>query len=122
MCIFCNVDKSKILAQTELAFAIRDGFPVTPLHTLIIPKAHFSNFLDIELSEMEDCLVLIREMSDRIYGEDASVKGFNVGINAGKTAGQTVMHCHIHLIPRRVGDVENPRGGVRNVIPGMGDY
>ena len=121
-CPFCDFPKDRILAQNELAFAIRDGSPVTLLHTLVIPKRHISGFFELGTSEMKACNVLLLWAKGAIREEDASVAGFNVGINIGEAAGQTIFHCHIHLIPRRHGDVESPRGGVRHVIPGKGDY
>ncbi|MCL5884884.1 MAG: HIT family protein [Deltaproteobacteria bacterium] len=121
-CPFCDLPKDRILAQNELAFVIRDGYPVTPLHTLVIPKRHVSGWFDLGTSEMNACNDLLLWAKDAIREEDASVAGFNVGINIGEAAGQTIFHCHIHLIPRRRGDVENPRGGVRHLIPGKGNY
>lgn len=121
-CPFCDLPKDRILAQNELAFVIRDGYPVTPLHTLVIPKRHVSGLFDLGTPEMNACTDLLLWAKDAIREEDASVAGFNVGVNIGKAAGQTIFHCHIHLIPRRHGDVENPRGGVRHIIPGKGNY
>ena len=121
-CPFCTIPISRIIAGNELAFAIRDGFPVTELHTLVIPKRHIADWFGLTAEELLACDELIKSERERIVAADPSVSGFNIGINAGTSAGQTVFHCHIHLIPRRDGDVANPRGGVRNVIPGMGDY
>ncbi len=121
-CPFCDFPKDRVLAQNELAFVLRDRYPVTPLHTLVIPKRHVSGWFDLEPSEMKACTDLLLWAKDAIREEDAAVAGFNVGVNIGEAAGQTIYHCHIHLIPRRHGDVENPRGGVRHVIPGKGNY
>jgi diadenosine tetraphosphate (Ap4A) HIT family hydrolase len=121
-CIFCELLPERIIAQNELAFVIRDGFPVTPLHCLIIPKRHVTDFFELGTSEMKAGNFLLHEMKSAIEKEDGNVDGFNVGANVGEVAGQTVMHCHIHLIPRRRGDTENPRGGVRGVIPGKMAY
>ena len=121
-CPFCDLPKDRTIAQNELAFVIRDRYPVTPLHTLVIPERHVSGWFDLGASEMKACNDLLLWAKDAIRKEDASVVGFNVGVNIGKAAGQTIFHCHIHLIPRRHGDVENPRGGVRHVIPGKGNY
>ena len=121
-CIFCVVPQSRIIAENELAFAIRDGFPVTELHTLIIPRRHCAGYFDLyqpELNAMNQLIQLIRES---VMKEDSTVSGFNLGANAGTDAGQTIMHCHMHLIPRRNGDVKSPRGGVRGVIPGRQSY
>jgi len=114
--------KEKLVGENELAYAIHDGFPVTPLHTLIIPKRHVSSYFELTNDELLACNALVRELERKIQGEDPSVDGFNVGVNVGETAGQTIFHCHIHLIPRRKGDVPNPKGGVRHLIPGKGFY
>ena len=121
-CPFCDLPKDRTIAQNELAFIIRDRYPVTPLHTLVIPKRHVSGWFELGTSEMNACNDLLLWAKDAVREEDASVAGFNVGINIGEAAGQTIFHCHIHLIPRRRGDVENPRGGVRHIIPGKGNY
>jgi diadenosine tetraphosphate (Ap4A) HIT family hydrolase len=121
-CPFCDLPKDRTIEQNELAFIIRDRYPVTPLHTLVIPKRHVSGWFDLGTSELKACNDLLLWAKDAIREEDASVAGFNVGINIGEAAGQTIFHCHIHLIPRRHGDVENPRGGVRHIIPGKGNY
>lgn len=121
-CLFCETPASSVIAENELAYARRDGFPVTYLHTLIIPKRHIASYFELTQSELNAIHQLAVAQKAALQGEDALITGFNLGVNGGHTAGQTVMHCHVHLIPRRAGDVENPRGGVRNVIPGRGDY
>ena len=121
-CVFCNNCAGRIIAENELCFAIRDGFPVTDLHTLIIPKRHVADYFDLHQPELNAIHDLLSRQRQSIMHEDKSVTGFNVGINAGKSAGQTVFHVHIHLIPRRNGDVEEPRGGVRGVIPRKQSY
>lgn len=124
-CLFCEVqkkDRLRILAENDLAYAIRDGFPVTDGHTLVIPKRHAETFFDLTDEEVLSCTQLLHEQRDGISRADSSVGGYNVGMNVGAVAGQTVFHCHIHLIPRRSGDVVNPRGGVRHIIPGKGFY
>jgi len=121
-CLFCNLAKERILHENELAVAIRDAFPVTPLHTLVIPKRHVSEIFDLSRPETNACNELLGEAKQQLTASDPEVKGFNVGSNSGETAGQTVQHCHIHLIPRRFGDVPNPAGGIRSVIPGHGPY
>jgi diadenosine tetraphosphate (Ap4A) HIT family hydrolase len=124
-CLFCDIqtnDQKRIVAENDLAYAIRDGFPVTEGHTLIIPKRHVLDFFGLteaELLYMNRLLHSEKEVLTRMYPE---IGGFNVGANCGEIAGQSVWHCHLHLIPRRVGDVENPRGGVRHVIRGKGFY
>ena len=121
-CLFCNIPPVRIILENELAYAVRDGYPVTEMHSLIIPKRHIQDYFDLTKEELIACDQLIRSLKDEISNSDNSVNGFNIGMNSGETAGQTIFHCHIHLIPRRTGDVDNPRGGVRNIIPGMGNY
>jgi diadenosine tetraphosphate (Ap4A) HIT family hydrolase len=121
-CLFCEVHSETVISENELAYTIRDGFPVSPMHTLIIPKRHVATFFELGQAEINACTFLLKEQKTAIEVEDKSVDGFNVGMNNGTSAGQTINHCHIHLIPRRSGDVSNPRGGVRHVIPGKGDY
>jgi diadenosine tetraphosphate (Ap4A) HIT family hydrolase len=121
-CLFCEMTEDRIIDRNDLAYAIRDGFPVTPLHTLVIPKRHAVDYFDLTKEELLACDELLKKTKQDIQAEDASVDGFNIGMNAGSSAGQTVFHCHTHLIPRRTGDVENPRGGVRHTIPGKGFY
>jgi ATP adenylyltransferase len=116
-CLFCEIDEGRVIASNELCYAIRDYYPVTEHHTLIIPKRHVSDFFELHQPEINAVHSLLDEMRTEIEELDENVTGFNVGINSGEDAGQTVMHCHIHLIPRRKGDMENPRGGVRGVIP-----
>ena len=99
-----------------------DGFPVTPLHTLVIPKRHTPTYFELSQAEINACTYLIKDQKQSIETQDRSVDGFNIGINNGASAGQTIFHCHMHLIPRRTGDVENPRGGVRHTMPGKGYY
>ena len=121
-CPFCEIPKKRILEEDELCYVIRDGFPVTDLHTLVIPKRHVETYFDLYQPEFNSCNRMIQKFKERIEKEDESVEGFNIGINNGEVAGQSVFHCHIHLIPRRKGDVENPKGGVRGVIPNMQKY
>jgi len=121
-CVFCNPSPDRIVAANELAFAVRDTSPVTPLHTLILPRRHAADYFDLRSDEDGALRSLLGEIRAAITAADNSVAGFNIGINIGEAAGQTIFHCHIHLIPRRRGDVANPRGGVRAVIPGKADY
>ena len=121
-CTFCNIPKERIILENELAYVIRDNFPVTPLHSLIIPKRHTIDYFSLTENELLSCDALLKEIKDSILSDDELVNGFNIGMNSGEAAGQTIFHCHIHLIPRRDGDVENPRGGIRDLIPGKGDY
>lgn len=121
-CLFCSVGQERLIAENELAFAIRDGFPVTELHSLIIPRRHVSDYFELTEEELLACNELLRIVKGEILARDESVKGFNVGANSGLAAGQSIFHCHIHLIPRREGDVPNPKGGIRHLIPGKGAY
>ena len=97
-------------------------YPVTSLHTLLITKRHVASYFDLNEQERDEVQQLIDVHRQRIEQEDESVSGFNIGINCGEDAGQTVMHCHVHLIPRRKGDTANPRGGVRGTIPEKQNY
>ena len=116
-CLFCNSKESGIAHQNELAYASYDSYPVSDLHCLIIPKRHIKDYFELNNEELVACNELIKNDKAEIYAKDKSVKAFNIGSNIGKISGQSIMHCHIHLIPRREGDVENPQGGVRSVIP-----
>ncbi len=121
-CLFCEIAEEKIIDENELAYVIKDGFPVTECHALIIPKRHVATYFDLGQAEINAINQILLKTKIGIQETDSTVSGFNIGINAGESAGQTVFHCHIHLIPRRNGDVENPRGGVRHIIPGKGSY
>ena len=116
-CLFCNIKKSGLADENQFAYASYDSYPVTDKHCLIIPKRHVKDYFDLMEEEIVACYQLIKKIKKDIEKKDVSVKGFNIGTNSGKIAGQSIMHCHIHLIPRREGDVENPQGGVRSVIP-----
>ncbi len=121
-CVFCSIDDAEVVARNAHAFAIRDRFPVSPGHTLVIPFRHVEQYFQLSDEEMAACNALLKAEHAALLADDSGIAGFNVGINIGKAAGQTVFHCHVHLIPRRAGDAKNPRGGVRGVIPGKGDY
>ena len=116
-CLFCNSKKSGIAYENKLAYASYDTYPVSDLHCLIIPKRHINNFFDLSDEELIACNNLIKVVKREIVEKDKTVEAFNIGTNVGKISGQSIMHCHIHLIPRRKGDVNNPQGGVRSVIP-----
>ena len=116
-CLFCNSKESGIAHQNDLAYASYDSYPVSDLHCLIIPKRHIKDYFDLNNDELIACNELIKIVKQEIITKDKSVKAFNLGTNIGKISGQSIMHCHIHLIPRREGDVANPQGGVRSVIP-----
>ena len=121
-CLFCNKKKQKIVYSSELFFVVRDSFPVTKYHTLIIPHRHVSNFFDLNEGELIYLNKILKKQRKSLMDLDKDISAFNIGVNAGKDAGQSIMHCHIHLIPRRKGDIENPRGGVRGVIPSKQKY
>jgi ATP adenylyltransferase len=116
-CVFCAIPAGRMIDEDELFFIIRDMYPVTGLHTLLIPKRHTADYFGLHQPELNSLNRLLSKHRDLILAADAAVTGFNIGMNAGEDAGQTVHHCHIHLIPRRNGDSEDPRGGVRGVIP-----
>ncbi len=120
-CRFCQVMAVPV-GSNALSYAIRDGNPVTPLHTLIIPRRHVESFFNLHGAERNAIFALLDGMKSDIQHKDATVEGFNVGVNDGEAAGQSVPHVHVHLIPRRRGDVEHPRGGVRGVIPRKASY
>lgn len=120
ICPFCNSER-EFIAENKNSFAIFDGFPVSKGHALIISKRHCQNFFELTLEEQMDCLNLLNETKifiEKKYSPD----GFNVGININEAAGQTIMHVHLHIIPRYFGDVERPQGGVRGVIPLLKEY
>ncbi len=119
-CIFCNPDR-EILAENDSAIAVLDSFPVSPGHILILPRRHAVTIWDLDETEYDNCFRLVREVKS-VLEQQFSPNGFNVGVNCGEAAGQSVWHAHIHVIPRYQGDVPNPRGGVRHVIPLKGNY
>jgi diadenosine tetraphosphate (Ap4A) HIT family hydrolase len=119
-CIFCQIDRA-ILAETKLSLAFFDGFPVSKGHTLVVPKRHVATIWDLSAEEYADAFNLAREVKELIQVR-FEPQGINIGANGGDAAGQTVFHAHIHIIPRYSGDVPNPRGGIRNIIPDKGTY
>ena len=121
-CPFCESIKERIIDQNDLCYVVRDQYPVTELHSLIIPKRHVEDPFDLYLPEQNSVNILIKKQKEIILKADKTVEGFNVGFNSGIVAGQTVMHCHIHLIPRRKGDIVDPKGGIRGVIPSKKAY
>ena len=121
-CIFCSLDSSRIEKESNLFFIIKDLYPVGEGHSLLIPKRHVQSFFDLTENETASLLKMLREQKQELSSADETITGYNVGINDGKDAGQTVMHCHIHLIPRRKGDMKDPEGGVRGVIPAKQKY
>jgi ATP adenylyltransferase len=121
-CTFCELSDSDVIAKNDTTFAFRDSFPVTKGHTLIVPKEHRKDFFELSEKERVDSFLLIEELKDEFLNSDSAITGFNIGMNCGESAGQTVFHCHIHLIPRRDNDCKNPKGGVRGVIPQKQQY
>ena len=121
-CLFCNIKESGSSHENELAYVSYDSYPVSKYHCLVIPKRHIKDYFELSKNELTACDKLIKTVKDEILAKDQSVKGFNLGTNIGKVSGQSVLHCHFHLIPRREGDVENPQGGVRSVIPNKQHY
>lgn len=120
-CIFCNIQHKEIIIESKLSHAIYDKFPVNKGHVLIIPKKHISSYFDLEVEEKNDLWDLV-EKTKEILDDKFNPDGYNVGINIGKEAGQTIFHCHIHLIPRYLNDIKHPEGGVRAVIPSKQKY
>ena len=131
-CSFCNLDTSTVLTANDHAIAIPDGFPISLGHTLIIPRRHIVSFFDATREEQAALLDLLAEVRERLlnpprppFAKGGSLPlpdGFNIGINDGAAAGQTVMHLHIHLISRYAGDMPDPRGGVRLIFPDKAAY
>ncbi len=120
-CPFCAILPDRVIESAELAFAVLDAYPVSPGHTLVIARRHVASPFELTAQEIAECAWLVRSARERL-DRTLSPSGYNVGINVGKDAGQTVMHFHIHLIPRYPDDTTDPTGGVRNVIPGQGRY
>lgn len=120
-CVFCTLPAERIVDQNDLAIVIRDGFPVSSGHTLIIPRRHVASYFEITPDERLAMLSLL-ERTKSALDKEFSPDGYNIGVNDGQAAGQTVMHLHMHLIPRYEGDLPDPRGGVRWVIPEKADY
>ena len=121
-CLFCDFDNPELIEEGEYCYSRRDGYPVSQYHTLIIPKRHVASYFDLEEYEVVDMHKMLTKMRARIKEWDETVSGFNVGVNVGKDAGQSVFHVHMHLMPRRKGDIDNPQGGVRGVIPSKRTY
>ena len=121
-CLFCNISKKEFIFENELSFVTLDSYPVAKFHSLIIPKRHVQNYFDLTKSELLACHELIIKIKNKINVDENKFTDFNIGTNSGKSAGQSILHCHIHLIPRKEGDVENPQGGIRSVIPSKQHY
>ena len=122
-CPFCpGKAQARVVMEEETVWAIPDLYPVTPGHHLVVPKRHVPNYFEMTDTERRDADRLLFRLREQILAHDTSVMGFNIGMNCGCVAGQTVAHAHIHLIPRREGDVDNPRGGVRGCVPDKMSY
>lgn len=121
ICPFCTLPATRIVQQNEHAVWVMDGFPVSPGHSLVIPKRHVGSFFEVSAEERLALLELLDQAKQSVQAQ-SHPDGFNIGINDGPAAGQTVPHLHIHLIPRYRGDLADPRGGVRWVIPDKADY
>jgi diadenosine tetraphosphate (Ap4A) HIT family hydrolase len=120
-CPFCSMTPERIVAGNDLAFAVRDAYPISPGHTLVILRRHVASFFEITDDERNVLLLLLDQAKEELDAQ-FHPSGYNVGINDGADAGQTIAHLHIHLIPRYPGDREDPRGGVRWVLPDKADY
>jgi diadenosine tetraphosphate (Ap4A) HIT family hydrolase len=122
-CVFCTLEGSgRVLLENELALCIADAYPVTPGHSLVIPRRHVADGMALHQPEWNAVVDLLKLRQKQLSDQDASISGWNVGLNSGEAAGQTVLHAHWHLIPRREGDCAKPRGGVRGVISGKQTY
>lgn len=120
-CLFCDYDCQEYIAENRYAFAILDKYPVNEGHVLIIPKRHFQSFFEATEAEVKAIYSLIHEVREMLNIQ-YEPSGYNIGVNEGRDAGQTIMHLHIHMIPRYNGDVENPRGGIRHLKKNLVDY
>lgn len=121
-CPFCRTEALCVILENKTAFAVKDSSPVSPDHMLVLPKRHCFDYFHMTHEERCDAHDLVERLKILILGRDPSVRGFNIGVNCGETAGQTIFHAHIHLIPRRKNDTPHPRGGVRGVIPDKMNY
>ena len=120
-CIFCHPKTEEIIQETEFALLIKDEFPVSPGHCLIVPRRHIATYFEVTEDENKDFLLLMNQ-AKKIIEKDHQPDGYNIGCNNGLASGQSVFHLHIHVIPRYEGDVENPKGGVRWVVPKNASY
>ena len=120
-CPFCSISTERIVSESDLTVTIRDDHPVSPGHTLILPKRHIESLFDVTGEEQAEIVAAVRDAKHALDAE-LQPDGFNIGANIGAAAGQTVMHAHVHVIPRFKGDVADPRGGIRHCVPGKGYY
>ena len=121
-CIFCNVSPKRIVHEYKHFYVIRDAFPVTPLHSLIITKRHVVSYFQCSKAELEEIPMILDTQKTELKYLDNKITGYNIGMNIGEDAGQSIFHCHIHIIPRREDDTPYPRGGIRGVIPEKQNY
>lgn len=121
LCPFCSLPRDRVVHESPAALVIRDAFPVSPGHTLIIPRRHVGSFFETTADERNQLLALL-DAAKRGLEEEMKPAGYNIGINEGEAAGQTVMHLHLHLIPRFTGDTLEPRGGIRWIFPEKAAY
>jgi ATP adenylyltransferase len=122
-CFFCSdIFKKRIIEETDMYYAVKDDYPVTEGHLLVIPKRHVAEYFDLSDEERRDADNLMKYLYHNMVKNDPTITRYNIGVNCGYSAGQSIFHLHYHLIPRRDGDTENPRGGVRGVIPGKRSY
>ena len=123
-CLFCELpqEKFEVIDENDRCMTLRDSYPVTEGHCLIIPRRHVENYFDMNPQEVAAATELMHRARKRLQTEDPTISGFNIGTNAGKSAGQSVFHAHIHFMPRRDGDQENPQGGVRKIFPEKAHY
>ena len=115
-CFFCNLPTNRIIYEYKNFYVIRDAFPVTPLHSLIITKRHVVSYFQCNKDELAEIPIILDTQKTELKLLDDKISGFNIGMNIGEDAGQTIFHCHIHIIPRRNGDTTNPKGGIRGAI------
>jgi diadenosine tetraphosphate (Ap4A) HIT family hydrolase len=120
-CPFCNLESDRIISESDYTISIRDGFPVSEGHTLIVPKRHVQSFFELHAIEKAAILQALEEAKEALDRE-FSPAGYNIGINDGESAGQTIPHVHVHLIPRYKSDTDDPRGGVRWIFPEKAKY
>ncbi|MDD3008504.1 MAG: HIT domain-containing protein [Arcobacter sp.] len=123
-CKFCNIliNKDELVEINKHAFAIYDKFPVTKYHTIIMPIKHIENYFELTLNQLSSINELLHKQKENLLLLDPTIIGFNIGINNGKSTGQTIKHLHIHLIPRKNNDIKNPEGGIRGIIPNKMKY
>jgi diadenosine tetraphosphate (Ap4A) HIT family hydrolase len=120
-CPFCQVAAARVVAESPLTLTLRDAFPVSPGHTLVVPKRHFADLFDATSDEVTEIWQALREAAEELAARHHP-NGFNLGVNVGEAAGQTIMHLHVHLIPRYKGDQPDPRGGIRRIFPDLANY